>query len=90
MKKQINEIKRMQQLAGIIKESIQQSLEGLSKKDIEEAMEEIKDQIYDEATPEEIEKEENSQWGDVLWDRMIERFEMKFGMEYFEALKQAK
>jgi hypothetical protein len=102
MKQNLNEIKKMQRIAGliseeeyrqsligIIKEGIQQSLEGLSKEEVKEKMEEIQDQIYNEATPEEIDNEENSLYGDKLWDRTMERFEMKFGINYWDALKQA-
>jgi hypothetical protein len=101
MKKQINEIKRMQQLAGILKEneatlddlggeySINQSLEGATLEEINKMFDNIQDQIYDEATPEEIEADEDPNSGNynILYSRALDRFAMKYGVDYFDAIQ---
>ena len=95
MKQQINEIRRMQQLAGLIKENeeygshIVKSLEGLTKMDIKDIMAGIQDEVYSEATPEEIAREERSVYGGDLDERCMERFEITYGVNYWDALDNA-
>ena len=69
-----------------LNESIHQSLEGLTREEIIEKMDEIFNQIYDEATPEERDKEDQSIYGGKLYDRAIDRFMMVFGKDYYDAI----
>jgi hypothetical protein len=98
MKQQLNEIKRMQRLAGLIKENEEMSGKRYSspseytKDEIEERWNEIQSDLYMNASDEDKEKEDDLGWfyGGPISKQTDDAFEMEFGMTYDDAMKAAK